>query len=56
MILSLVGVGLIFGTVGIVAEYLVVEATSGRREAKRMIEAVEKLSGHYILCGYGRTG
>jgi K+ transport systems, NAD-binding component len=56
MILSLVGVGLIFGTVGIVAEYLVVEATSGRREAKRMVEAVSKLSGHYILCGYGRVG
>jgi voltage-gated potassium channel len=56
MILSLVGVGLIFGTVGIVAEYLVVEATSGRREARRMIEAVDKLSGHYILCGYGRVG
>jgi voltage-gated potassium channel len=56
MALSLVGVGLIFGTVGIVAEYLVVEATSGRREARRMIEAVGKLSGHYILCGYGRVG
>jgi voltage-gated potassium channel len=56
MSLSLVGVGLIFGTVGIVAEYLVVEATSGRREANRMIEAVGKLSGHYILCGYGRVG
>ena len=56
MILSLLGVGLIFGTVGIVAEYLVVEATSGRREARRMIDAVGKLSGHYILCGYGRVG
>jgi voltage-gated potassium channel len=56
MILSLAGVGLIFGSVGIVAEYLVVEATSGRREAKRMTDAVNKLSGHYILCGYGRVG
>jgi voltage-gated potassium channel len=56
MILSLAGVGLIFGSVGIVAEYLVVEATSGRREAKRMADAVNKLSGHYILCGYGRVG
>jgi voltage-gated potassium channel len=56
MTLSLVGVGLIFGTVGIVAEYLVVEATSGRREAERMVQAVNKLSGHYILCGYGRVG
>jgi voltage-gated potassium channel len=56
MVLSIVGVGLIFGTVGIVAEYLVVEATSGRREAERMVQAVNKLSGHYILCGYGRVG
>jgi voltage-gated potassium channel len=56
MILSLSGVGLIFGSVGIVAEYLVVEATSGRREAKRMADAVSKLQGHYILCGYGRVG
>jgi voltage-gated potassium channel len=56
MVLSLAGVGLIFGSVGIVAEYLVVEATSGRREAQRMADAVNKLSGHYILCGYGRVG
>jgi len=56
MILSLAGVGLIFGSVGIVAEYLVVEATSGRREARRMTDAVNKLSGHYILCGFGRVG
>jgi voltage-gated potassium channel len=56
MILAVVGVGLIFGSVGIVAEYLVVEATSGRREANRMADAVDKLHGHYILCGYGRVG
>ncbi len=56
MLLALAGVGLIFGSVGIVAEYLVVEATSGRREAKQMADAVNKLSGHYILCGFGRVG
>jgi voltage-gated potassium channel len=56
MILALTGVGLIFGSVGIVAEYLVVEATSGRREAKRMANAVDKLRDHYILCGFGRVG
>jgi voltage-gated potassium channel len=56
MLLAVTGVGLIFGSVGIVAEYLVVEATSGRREAKRMADAVNRLSGHYILCGYGRVG
>ena len=56
MALAIGGVGLIFGSVGIVAEYLVVEATSGRREAQRMIDAMKNLSGHYILCGYGRVG
>jgi voltage-gated potassium channel len=56
MILAVAGVGLIFGSVGIVAEYLVVEATSGRREARQMADAVNKLSNHYILCGYGRVG
>jgi voltage-gated potassium channel len=56
MALAIAGVGLIFGSVGIVAEYFVVEATSGNREARRMADAVSKLSGHYILCGYGRVG
>jgi voltage-gated potassium channel len=56
MILAVAGVGLIFGSVGIVAEYFVIEVTSGRREAKRMADEVGKLSGHYILCGYGRVG
>jgi voltage-gated potassium channel len=53
---GMTGVGLIFGSVGIVAEYFVMEATSGRREAKRMADAVSKLRDHYILCGYGRVG
>jgi voltage-gated potassium channel len=56
MVVSLAGVGLIFGSVGIVAEYVVEEATSGRREAKRMANAVDKLRDHYILCGFGRVG
>ena len=56
VVVAMAGVGLIFGTVGIVAEYLVMEATSGRREAKRMADAVSKLRDHYILCGYGRVG
>jgi voltage-gated potassium channel len=50
------GVVLIFGTVGLVTEYLVTEATSGRRVKRRMERAVAALSGHYVLCGYGRVG
>jgi voltage-gated potassium channel len=56
MVVAMGGVGLIFGSVGIVAEYIVEEATSGRREAKRMANAVSKLRDHYILCGFGRVG
>ena len=56
MLLAIVGVGLLFGFVGIVAESLVVNATSGEREARRMARAVDALSGHFVLCGYGRVG
>lgn len=56
MLLAVSGVGIIYGSIGIVAEAVIAEATSGRREAKRMTEAVAGLSGHYILCGYGRVG
>jgi voltage-gated potassium channel len=56
MLLAIAGVGIIFGTVGIVAESVLSEAASGRRESRRMREQVEALRGHYILCGYGRVG
>jgi voltage-gated potassium channel len=56
MSLAVAGVGIIFGTIGIVAETIISDAASGRREVKRMQETVEALSGHYIVCGYGRVG
>ncbi len=56
MIMSGTGVVLIFGTVGLVTEYLITEATSGRSRARRMAQAIGELSGHYVLCGYGRVG
>ena len=56
MILSGAGVLLVFGTVGLVTEYLVTEIQSGRQAARRMSRAVDALSGHYVLCGYGRVG
>jgi voltage-gated potassium channel len=56
MLVSMAGVGIIFGSVGIVAEAFVAEAASGRREARRMAEAVDGLRNHYIVCGYGRVG
>ncbi len=56
MTLAVAGVGIIFGSIGIVAETIISDAASGRREAKRMREAVAALRGHYIVCGYGRVG
>jgi voltage-gated potassium channel len=56
MLLAVSGVAIIFGSIGIVAETIISEAASGRREAKRMREAVAALRGHYIVCGYGRVG
>jgi voltage-gated potassium channel len=56
MIIAVAGVVLIFGTVGLVTEYLIIEATSGRSRTRRMAKAVGALSGHYVLCGYGRVG
>ena len=50
------GVVLIFGSVGLVTEYLVIEATSGRRIGRRMKRQVDDLKEHYVLCGYGRVG
>lgn len=56
VLVAVAGVGIIFGSVGIVAEAVLSEAVSGRREAKRMTQAIADLSGHLILCGYGRVG
>jgi voltage-gated potassium channel len=56
MLLAIAGVAIIFGSIGIVAESILTEAASGRRERRRMTDAVAALRGHFILCGYGRVG
>lgn len=56
MLVTLTGVGLLFGFVGIVAESLLAEATSGKREASRMAATMAALHDHFVLCGYGRVG
>ncbi len=53
---ALSGAALIFGGVGIMAETLVADLTSGRRERRRMQQRVDAMSGHYIVCGFGRVG
>jgi len=56
ILVAVAGVGIIFGTVGFVAETFVAEALSGRRQRRRMAETVAGLKDHFILCGYGRVG
>jgi len=53
---ALSGAALIFGGVGIMAETVVADLTSGRRERRRMQEYIDRMVGHYIVCGYGRVG
>ncbi len=56
MIVMVAGVAIIFGSIGVVAEYVVDEVGSGRREARAMQKSVDETQGHFILCGYGRVG
>ena len=56
MAVAIAGVAIIFGSIGIVSEYLMDEVASGRREARSMMRSVESTKDHFILCGYGRVG
>jgi voltage-gated potassium channel len=56
VLVAVAGVGIIFGSVGVVAEAVLAEVVSGRGEAKRMAKSVANLQRHLILCGYGRVG
>lgn len=56
MILSVIAIGIIFGTVGIVAERIVGEVWTGKRGQRLMQRLVDSLTDHYIICGYGRVG
>ena len=56
MLLSISGVAIIFGTVGIVVEAFLAEQLSGRRARQRMAQQIADLKEHFILCGFGRVG
>ncbi|HSK32170.1 MAG TPA: potassium channel family protein, partial [Propionicimonas sp.] len=56
MLMALSAIGLIFGTVGVVAENVMADVASGRRKAKRMTRSIDQLTGHFVVCGYGRVG
>jgi len=56
MVMALSSIGVIFGTVGVVAEAVITSVASGERKARRMTRMIEGLRGHYVVCGYGRVG
>ncbi len=56
MAAAVVGTALLFGGVGIMAEVVLAEIGSGRRERRKMQERITGMSDHYIVCGYGRVG
>jgi voltage-gated potassium channel len=56
VLIAVAGVGIIFGSIGIVTEAVLGQLGNGKREAQRMRETVAALEGHYIVCGYGRVG
>lgn len=47
------GVGSFLYAIGQISEYVVRNAVQGRR---RMDKHINRLSDHYIICGYGRSG
>jgi len=56
LILILVGAGLLFYIIGMIAEFVVegqIREVLGRHKLEKQIK---KLKDHYIICGYGRVG
>jgi voltage-gated potassium channel len=53
---AITGAMLLFGGVGIMAEVVLTEMGSGRRERRKMQERIASMAGHYIVCGFGRVG
>ncbi len=56
MTMLVAGVTVLFLSIGIAVEAILSAKVSGRREAGLMAERVKALTGHLILCGYGRVG
>lgn len=52
----LIGVGTILYVASVLAEYLLSGQLGGVIGKQRMNRQIASMSGHYIVCGYGRTG
>lgn len=50
------GVALFLYVVGLVVQLIVSGVVSGTWQGRRERRSVDKLGGHYLICGYGRVG
>lgn len=56
IVLVLFGVGAFMYVVTAVANYVIAGELHGYWSQRRMNKQIDQLSGHYIICGYGRMG
>jgi len=56
LILIVVGVSLVFLTIGFLTQALLESELGGETERRRMEREIAKLSKHFIICGAGRVG
>lgn len=54
--LMIMGVSLLLITVALVAQAVADGGLGARGRRRRMQRAVDRMSGHFIVCGYGRVG
>jgi len=55
-VLIFIGVGGVAYTLGTITEYLVTGELQGTLRRRRMQKEIDRLSGHFIVCGFGRVG
>ena len=51
-----IGVGLVLVTITVVAQWVLEGRWSDQARRKRMQRRIDELSGHFIVCAYGRVG
>ena len=56
LLLIVVGVSLVFLTIGFLTQALLEAELGGEAERRRMEREIARLSGHFIICGAGRVG
>ena len=56
IILIIVGVGTVGYTLVSAVEFMIENSLTGYMGRRKMRKEIENMSGHYILCGYGRVG